>query len=76
MNNEESKFDREEFAMLEDQSPLAARFSLVSLEERRAFPVDDRQRPFAMLDDQQERKKELQARTAQEPFAVEESKPD
>ena len=76
MNNEESKIEREQFAMLEDQSPRPARFSLVSLEERRAFPVDERHRPVAMLADQQERKKELQARTAQEPFAVEEPKPD
>ena len=64
---------REDNMLLEDASPIAARHSLSLLEERPAFVMDERQRPYAMrydIDDVRRR------RAADKPSQLQEPKPN
>jgi hypothetical protein len=53
-----------------DKEGRRGQYGLIHLRESPAFPVDDRKRPFAMIDDRTDK-----SRTSEKPMRIEESKP-
>jgi hypothetical protein len=52
-----------------DKESLRGSYGLIHLRESPAFPVDEKKRPFAMIDDRTDR-----ARASEKPIRIEESK--
>jgi hypothetical protein len=57
-------------AMLSDKEPIQTPGGLMRLQERPAFPVDDKKRPFAMIDDGA-----VRAPASGKPVSLQESSP-
>jgi hypothetical protein len=63
---------RDDRLLLEDASPIAARHSLSLLEERPAVAMDERQRPYATMNDVDDDRRK---RAGDKPSPLEEPKP-
>jgi hypothetical protein len=61
-------------AMLLDESFTPALHSLIRLQERPVFQMDDKERPFAMINDLEYSSREIRAKDA--PLTISESKPN
>ena len=61
-------------AMLLDESPLPALYALISLQERPVFQMDDKERPFAMVSDSDDKGRKIKAKD--KPLTIQESKPE
>jgi hypothetical protein len=61
-------------AMLLDESFTPALQSLIRLQERPVFQMDDKERPFAMINDLEYSSREIRAKDA--PLTISESKPN
>ncbi len=57
-------------AMLLDKSATPAPHALIRLQERPVFQIDDRKRPFAMIDDRSDK-----IRAGDDPLTIRELKP-
>jgi hypothetical protein len=57
-------------AMLMDKSAIPAPHALIRLQERPVFQIDDKKRPFAMIDDRRDK-----IRTDDKPLTIRELKP-
>lgn len=61
-------------AMLLDETFTPALQSLIRLQERPVFQMDDKERPFAMINDLEYSSREIRAKDA--PVTIRESKPN
>lgn len=61
-------------AMLLDKSATPAPYALIRLQERPVFQIDDRERPFAMIDDLDDRSDKT--RVSDNPLSIQELEPN